>query len=44
MHVCLYMYVSVLHICITQEDQKKALDLLELELQVIVFHHLGAGN
>ena len=45
-----FMCVSVyLHVCMyiayrAQESQKKSLNLLELELQVIVSHYMGAGT
>lgn len=44
--MCMSMYLNV---CMytsyrAQESQKKSLNLLELELQVIVSHHMGAGT
>ena len=44
---CICMYV--LHICMcamfdARRSQKRASDSLELELQVVVSHHVGAGN
>lgn len=32
-----------MYVCV-HKDQKKALDLLKLELQMIVCHHVGDGN
>lgn len=36
LHVCMYTAYRA------QESQKKSLNFLELELQVIVSHHMGA--
>lgn len=38
-----------LHVCLcfaggVHGDQKKALDALELELEIVVSHHVGAGE
>jgi len=38
------MYVYVPCACSTHGGYKKALDTLELELQVVVSHHVGAGT
>lgn len=38
MHVCT-LYVSGAH-----GDQKRVLDPLELELETVMRHHVGAGN
>lgn len=35
---------SVHHVCIVHRDQKRASDLLELELQTVLSHHVDAGN
>lgn len=45
---CIYFYVFM-HVCLScacgsQEGQKRALDLLKLELQMVVNHCIGAGN
>jgi hypothetical protein len=44
MRVCLYvwMYVCVLYVCSAHRGHKKTSD--PLELQVILSHHVGAGN
>ena len=36
------IHMSVYHMC-AQGGQKRALDLLELELQMVVSYHVGAG-
>ena len=36
--------MPVFGVCSALEGQKRALDPLKLELQVIVSHHMGAGN
>lgn len=33
-----------MYVCCSHSGQKKVLGLLELELQVIVNHHMGDGN
>lgn len=38
------VYVCVPHACSVSGCQKRALELLELELQVAVRHHVDAGN
>ena len=45
------MYVSVLpacmpmhYVCLVSEEARRDLDALELELQMVVIHHAGAGN
>lgn len=35
---------SMYHICIFHRDQKRASDLLELELETVLSHHVDAGN
>lgn len=45
MSICLL--VCMLHgvcVCSAHIGQKRALDFLELELQVIMNHHVGAGS
>ena len=37
-----YMYVCAMYMPSTQGCQKGALDTLELELQTVVSHHVGA--
>ena len=43
-------YMGVLPVCVTVympgdcRGQKEASDLLELDLQTVVSHHVGAGN
>ena len=39
-----FMCVHVLCECGTSGGQKRALDPLELELQMVVSHHVAAGN
>ena len=39
-----YVFVPCVHMPGALRDQKRALGPLELELQMIVSHHLGAGN
>ena len=41
MSVYLHMCVSCIHVSGTYEDQTKALDPLELELQMVLSHHVG---
>jgi hypothetical protein len=38
------MCVHVLHVCLVVRSQKSVLDALELELQMILDHHVGSGN
>ena len=38
------MYISIPVSCNAHRGQKKALDPLELELYIVVSHHVGAGN
>ena len=39
------IYVHCMHACLVGEEaRKKVLDLLELEFQMAVNHHVGAGN
>lgn len=38
------MYVYASCACSVHKGQKKALDPLELKLQTVVNHHVGAGN
>lgn len=38
-----YSYVNVSHVFSASADQKGS-DLLELKLQTVVNHHVGAGN
>lgn len=43
----LFVRMSILtcmYECVPYGDQKRALKSLELELQMIVSHHVGAGN
>ena len=42
--VCAWFYVYVLSACSILRSQKRASDLLELELQMVVSLHMGAGN
>lgn len=45
MHGCFAsVYVCVPHACSVSGCQKRALELLKLELQVAVRHHVDAGN
>lgn len=43
-HFCAYIRVCVPCICYVRGDQKTTLYPLALELQVVVSHHVGAGN
>jgi hypothetical protein len=38
------IYVWALHACSIHADWKGALDPMEVEVQVVVCHHVGAGN
>lgn len=38
------MYMCVPHVCLVPVSQKRTLDLLELELKMVVSHHMDAGN
>lgn len=42
------MYVSacmpMYYVCLVSEEARRDLDALELELQMDVIHHVGAGN
>lgn len=38
------MFVSTLHACLMSRGQKRALDPLELEVGIVVSHHVGAGD
>jgi hypothetical protein len=38
------MYICVSCASSAHRDQKKATDFLELELQMVVSHHVGGGN
>ena len=38
------IYVCVLQMCIAFRGPKRVLNLLGLELQAVVSHHVGAGN
>ena len=38
------MYVCTLHVCSASGGQKRTSDPLELELQMFVSCHVGAGN
>lgn len=40
---CIYV-LSVHHACPVLEEARRALDALELELQMIVSHNIGAKN
>lgn len=40
---CIY-YMSTTHMCSACRGQKRVLDPLELQLQIFVDHHMGAGN
>ena len=40
----LCIWVFCLHMCLYMPGQKKVSDLLELELQMVVSHHVGARN
>jgi len=53
--VCMYyvcmVYVCIMYVCMcitcilgTHESQERTLDVLELELQMVVSHHVGSGN
>jgi hypothetical protein len=37
-------YVCISHMCSPCEGQKRTLDRQNLELQIVVSHHVGAGN
>lgn len=37
-------YVITLHVCSAHGGQKRALNPLDRELQVVVTHHVGDGN
>jgi hypothetical protein len=39
---CLYVCAS--YVCLVSRLQKRVLDCLKLELQMVVSHHVGAGN
>lgn len=39
---CVYAYAP--HVYLVSTGQKRVLDALELELQIAVDHHMGAGN
>ena len=36
--------MSIIYVSGAHEDQKRASDPLELELQTVVSHHVGAGD
>ena len=38
------MYICTLYAYRVHRDQKRGSDPLELELQMVVGHHVGAGN
>lgn len=38
------VYICIPHSCIAYVGQKATLDPLELELEVVVSHHVGAEN
>lgn len=40
------MYLCSVHMCLVPQDIRRGrwLDLLELELQMILHHHMSAGN
>ena len=38
------MYACTMCVPVAQRDQKKAPEPLELELQMVVSYHVGAGN
>lgn len=40
--MCVCIYIS--YVCLVPMTVKKKLDSLKLELQVLVRHHMGAGN
>lgn len=44
MHMCVYAYVSHMYVPGVLGDQKRALDLLELELWVVLSHHVDVEN
>ena len=44
MDVFASMYVCVPSVCSGHREQKKVLDPSELELQMVVSHHVDAGN
>lgn len=37
-------YLLTIDVCITHKGQKRELDPLELELDMVVSHHVGAVN
>lgn len=39
-HVC----INIMCVPDTCRDQERALDILELKLQIVMSHHVGAGN
>ena len=41
---CLYIYVCMICMPGTFTEQEQALDPLELQLEVVVSHHVGAWN
>lgn len=38
------MCVQVPHVCLMVRSQKRVLDALELEVKMILDHHVGSGN
>lgn len=41
---CLNAYICTMHVPGTKRSWEKVLDLLELELQMVLSHHVGSGN
>lgn len=44
MHVGVYACLSVNHVSLSHGVHKRASGFLELELQTVASHHVGAGN